>query len=91
MAKAEVKGKIEVDLKITIELTINEARALEAITKYGAKEFLAGYYKHLGRSYLEPHEKAVQSLFETIKETLPFKLYDADQIVKTVSSLKLNR
>lgn len=76
--------------KAEIELTLDEARALEAITTYGAKSFLEGYYKQLGKSYLQPHEKGVKSLFETIKQSLPYKIHDADNIIKAVNNIKLN-
>lgn len=87
MAEAKVKAKIELDLKISIELTVQEAHALKEIIGYGAEEFLNGYYKVLGKSYLQPYEKGVHSLFKTIKESLPQKLRDADEIIKAVNEV----
>ena len=52
MANTQVKSKIDLDIKINLELTIPEARALNEMVKYGSKAFLEGYYKQLGKSYL---------------------------------------
>ena len=88
MATAELKSTLDLKINITLDLTLAEARALNEITGYGVKEFLAGYYKQLGKSYLQPHEKGVISLFETIKQNLPGKLYEADKIIKAVNDIR---
>lgn len=88
MAKVEVKTKIELDVKISFELPLREAMALLEITKYDSKAFLEGYYKQLGKSYLQPYEKAVISLFETLKESLPTELNKANEITKAIHDLK---
>lgn len=88
MANAEIKAKLELEIKVQLELTLPEARALSEIVKYGSKAFLEGYYKQLGKSYLQPHEKGVISLFETVKSNLPFKLYNADKIIKAVNDIR---
>jgi len=87
MAKATVKSEINLDLKITLELTLQEARALNEITKYGHKPFLEGYYKQLGRSYLKPHENGVISLFDTIDKSLPRELYKANEIIEAINKV----
>ncbi len=93
MASTEIKATLDLEMKITLELSLAEARALNAITTYGSKPFLEGYYKQLGKSYLKPHEQGVVSLFETIKQNLPFKLTNANEIIKAVNSIrdKLNK
>lgn len=88
MAKTEIKATLNLDIKINLELTLAEAMALKEITGYGVDAFLKGYYKQLGKSYLEPHEKGVRSLFNTVKENLPQKIYNADKIIKAVSDIK---
>lgn len=88
MAKVNLKTKLDYDIKINLELSLEEAKALNIITKYGSKSFLEGYYKQLGKSYLQPHEKGVVSLFETIKLNLPARLKQADAIIDTVNKLK---
>lgn len=73
------------DFEVTLKLTLEEARALKEITGYGHKQFLEGYYKQLGKSYLQPHEKGVISLFETINKELPTQLYKANQMIKDIN------
>ena len=53
--------------RITIELNESEAAALDAIVGYGADSFIKAFYKELGRSYLEPHEAGLRSLFEAVR------------------------
>ena len=91
MSIAEVKSKITLDLKIHLELSLEEAKALESITGYGVDEFLKGYYKQLGKSYLQPHEKGVRSLFKRIKESLPGEIHKAEEIIKKVNSIDQNK
>lgn len=87
MAKPSVQSKIELDIKIAIELTLSEARALNEMVKYGSKPFLEGYYKQLGKSYLKPYEDGVVSLFDTVKQTLPFEISKADEIIKAINNV----
>lgn len=88
MANTEINGKIDLVVKITLELTLPEARALNEMVKYGSKAFLDGYYKQLGKSYLQPHENGVITLFETVRKHLPSKLDDIDKIIKSVNDIK---
>jgi hypothetical protein len=81
MAHVKLKSKVDVKIELSLTLTLEEARALEKITKYGAKAFLEGYYKQLGKSYLQPHEKGVVSLFESIKENLSGQIRWADKLL----------
>ena len=85
MANTEIKSNLQLNFEVTLKMTLSEARALKEITGYGYKSFLEGYYKQLGRSYLQPHEKGVISLFETIKEHLPEQLNKADQMIKDIN------
>ena len=79
---AEILSKSKMELTVTLVLPEGEARALVEITKYGAKAFLRGYYKQLGRSYLEPYESDVKSLFSSIGTQLPPHLRRADNARK---------
>ena len=56
-------SKPKLDFKINLELTIDEAKALHAISLYESKKFLEFFYEKLGRHYLEPHEKGLVVLF----------------------------
>jgi hypothetical protein len=88
MAKTEYKSDFKLEFSITLKLTIAEARMLAEMVGYGAKPFLEGYYRQLGKSYLQPHEKAVYSFFETIKSELPQQLYDIDKITREVNKIE---
>lgn len=70
------------EFKIVLNLTEMEARALQAITVYGTKSFLDYFYRDLGKVYLQPHEKGLESLFETIKSELPPHLNKIDETRK---------
>lgn len=85
MAKTDFE--INVNIKVTVELTLEEARALNAITTYGSKAFLEGYYKQLGRSYLSPFESGVTSLFSTIQDRLPDQIKQAREILDRIDKL----
>lgn len=64
---AEITQVPTVDVKIQFTLSYEEAAALDALAGYGADGFLKVFYEHLGRHYLEPHERGLRSLFEGIK------------------------
>lgn len=76
----KVKSQSTFETKIYLELSEVEARALSVLPSYGTKNFLDFFYVKLGRHYLEPHEKGLVSLFETIKEELPKHLQKADKV-----------
>lgn len=86
--KTEVKSNLKLEFNITLKLSLSEARALNEMVKYGSKTFLEGYYKHLGKSYLQPFESGVTSLFETVKSELPYKLHNVDKIINAVNEIK---
>lgn len=74
------KSTSNMDFGVILKLSEKEARALEAITLYGTKNFLETFYKHLGKAYLQPHEDGINILFETIKLELPKHLDKFDKI-----------
>lgn len=88
MAQTDIKADLKLEFKITLQLTLPEAMALNEMVKYGTDAFLAGYYKQLGKSYMQPHEPAVRTLFNTIKSELPKKLYKAKRIIEAVNEIK---
>ena len=61
-------SKPKLDIKINLELTIEEAQALHAMSLYGDKDFLDFFYEKLGRTYLEPHEAGLKQLFTDCKK-----------------------
>lgn len=69
MAKIVDHGKVEV----TATMTFNEKelQALDALVGYGDDSFLEVFYKHLGKSYMQPHESGLRELFASIRATVP--------------------
>jgi len=85
MAKAKTSSEIKVEVKVTIDLTIEEAKALNMITTYSAESFIEGYKKHLGAYYMRGHEVGIISLFETIRDSLPKEIDKANNVLSKVS------
>ena len=67
----KVTSTSQMNFRVVLDLSESEARALNAITLYGTKNFLKCFYETLGKNYLQPNELGVESLFTTIKEELP--------------------
>lgn len=88
MAKTKFKADTSIEFKITLEMSLDEAKALEALTKYNIKEFLEVFYKNIGTSYLKPHEKAFASFMDSIKKTLPSKISRANAALDAFSKVK---
>lgn len=82
----ETKIEIKVDVALTIKLNEIEARALKAITVYGVKGFLEIFYKHLGKSALQPYEDGVKSLFDSTKDQFPEHLKNIDNVRNLVNN-----
>lgn len=85
--KPNVKSAVKLDIKISIELTLHEARALNEIVGYNVDDFLKVFYQHVGQSYLKPHESGVRQLFKTAKELLPKEIHKADKIVEGLNNI----
>jgi len=88
MATPEIKSNVSLDIKINLQLDIDEAMALGQIIGYGTKSFLEVFYKHLGQAYLKPHEKGLIKLFNTLQYSLPYRLKDVETIIETANKLK---
>lgn len=71
-----------VSSRITVNATLvldeGELRALDALVGYGTQPFLDVFYKHLGKSYMEPHEPGLRRLFKKIRENVPSAIAKAD-------------
>lgn len=67
MEKIAANAKAKIEYSITLTLTPNEAKALEAVTQYGANDFLQVFYEKLGRTQLEPYETEIRQLFDSIR------------------------
>lgn len=64
---ATIEGRATLTAMVTIALSENEARALNALTKYGTEAFLKTFYEHLGQPILKPYEMGLRSLFKSIE------------------------
>lgn len=76
---AEIAGQPRITLRVTMSLSEEEARALEAIASYDHQVVLQLCYQHLGRAYLQPHEGGFLSLLRSAREHLPRLLKRADE------------
>lgn len=65
---AKIACKPSISANITLQLSEEEAGALDALVGYGFKSFIEAFYKHLGKAYLEPYEAGLRSLFESVRE-----------------------
>jgi len=81
----KLTSKPQIKLEVNLTLDEDECLALDAIIGYGADKFLDVFYTHLGKSYLQPHEKGVRSLFTGLKETLPEALNKIENARKAVN------
>jgi hypothetical protein len=69
---SELKGhKPTVAMEFDFRLSLEEARALDALTGYGTDAFLDAFYKSMGEAYLRPHEAGLRSLFAGLRRDLP--------------------
>ena len=65
MAKIEEKSSVQVEAKFTV--SEGELRALEALAGYGDDAFIEMFYKTLGKTYLQPHEKHLREFLKSIR------------------------
>jgi hypothetical protein len=78
-----VSSKSEMQFSLFLKLTESEARALDALVGYGHKEFLKVFYEKLDKSYMEPHEKGLASLFQSVRQEMPSHLSRIDKTRET--------
>ena len=77
MAKIVQQSKVEVSA--TFVLGEQEMRALDALAGYGTDAFLKVFYKEMGEHYVKPHEQGLRTLFESIRDNIPYILRRADK------------
>ena len=65
MAEIEERSIVKVDAKFTV--SEGELRALEALAGYGDDAFIEMFYKNLGKTYLQPHEKHLREFLKSIR------------------------
>lgn len=55
-----------VDVLATISLNASEIKALDALAGHGVDNFIALFYKNMGRAYLEPHEAGLRTFLKAV-------------------------
>lgn len=78
-----------IDGTIRLDLNFEEAAALDALAGYGVDSFLEVFYKHLGRAYLEPHERALRTLFEKVSVDVPHFLHKIREANDVFTGMKV--
>lgn len=71
------------EFHIQLEMTEEEARALDALVGYGGdtfvEKFLPVFYEKMGKHYMKPHEKGLAKLFDNIRVNIGSSLKKIDQ------------
>ena len=62
----KVKMLGRVDAVVTVEMSLEELAALNALFGYGFDGFLQVFYREMGKHYLQPHEAGLKSLHDTV-------------------------
>jgi hypothetical protein len=70
----KIQGQAKLELNVTISLTEEEARALEALSCYGDDAFVRVFYRELGETYMKPHERGLRSLLNSVRSEMPIIL-----------------
>lgn len=78
--------KVNLDVRVTIELTEVEARALDGIFGYSVEAFLRVFYEKMGAVYVKPYEAGVRSLHQRIRSLLAGPLTKIDEARKKLYS-----
>ena len=83
--KIQSTAKANVAFAINFELTIKEAKALEAIAGYGVDAFLEVFYPKMGKHYLKANEDDFRALLVKIQSSLPNEIAKIDAAEKAIS------
>lgn len=77
MAKITSNSKLNVEISFVIDES--EARALDALSGYGADTFIKAFYEHLGKSYMERHEAGLRKFLTSIRDVINPGLHQLDK------------
>lgn len=83
---ATIVGKPRIEMLVTVALSEEEARALDALVGYGDDAFVKAFYEKLGSAYMRDHEAGLRSLFVSIRSQLPGWLGKVDQARKSFNA-----
>ena len=86
-----ISNNTRIHFTITMQLNEEEARALDAMIGYGFNTFLATFYEHLGKGYLEPHEAGLRRVFDAVREQVSPELFRIDRAVKILANKTANK
>lgn len=88
MEKERIKAQasMQIDYSINFVLNYEEAKALDALAGYEYKAFLETFYTKMGKTYLEPYEAGLRSLFERINKDLSYEIKAIDDSKKAIDN-----
>lgn len=65
---AEIKKQgVNISAELTLTISEEELRALDALAGYGDDAFIKAFYKVMGESYLKPHERGLRTFLDSIR------------------------
>ena len=78
----ETRTKVAADIRFSVHFVLdeNQARALAALTAYGASSFLKVFYEHMGKTCLSPSESGLRRLFRAVDEQVLPELERIDTV-----------
>ena len=85
------KIRVDTTLKVNLELTEAEVRALDGIFGYNVDNFLKVFYERMGKAYVQPHEAGVRLLHKTIRGTLSEPLAKIDAARKAIKECEMTK
>ena len=71
---------VTVSYEVTMTLSEEEARALDAVLGYSEDDFLKVFYEHLGTAYLKRHEDGFRRLSDNVRTIIRPQLAHIDEI-----------
>lgn len=77
-----------IESRVFLELTEGEAKALAAICGYGPKEFKNWFYRNMGKYYLQPFEKHLDTLFQKAR-SLDDAVKQVEEARKTIKEINV--
>lgn len=80
---AMIWGRPTIQLKLGVEFSEDEARALYEITQHDVDCFIKTFYDRMGKNYLEKHEQGMRSLFDSFTREAGLWLNKVDAARKT--------
>lgn len=77
-----VKTVITIDAKVNFDLTLEQAKALNAISVYGPEKFLEWFRKNHGKHYAQGIDKGLKELFKFTYHDLGAKIDKIERLIK---------